>query len=260
VSEVVHLEEAGAVATLVLDDPPVNAMGNELLRRLGEHLRALATREDIRVVVITGAGEKSFAAGANLREFAEMLGDAQAIEEHTALSRAAFDAVAAAPQPVVAALQASALGGGFELAMACDFVVADERARLGLPESGLGLMPGAGGTQRLPRVVGRSRALVMMLLGTVLGAPEAQALGLVHTIAPPGEARERTERLAATLADRPRLAVQAIKRAVRAGLDQPLADALATEHGEFARLLASDDARIGVDAFLARHEPGFKHS
>ncbi len=257
--ELVTVEVEGAVATVRLDNPPANAMALPLLLALGDRALELAGEEAIRAVVLASSGERAFAAGADLAEFAALLGSPSEIEEHTSASRRALDALAAMPQPVVAAVQAAAVGGGFELALACDLIVADERARFGLPEVNLGLMPGAGGTQRLSRRVCVPHAAGMILTGSLIPAAEAQRLGLVWEVAEPGGADAAAAALAAGLAARPRLAVQAIKRALREGADQPLAAALDAERELFSALLASADAGIGVRAFLEREKPEFVH-
>jgi enoyl-CoA hydratase/carnithine racemase len=255
----IRVARSGPIATVVLDNPPVNAMGNDLLEALGRELRGLGEDPSIRVVVIAGAGERAFAAGASLEEFAEMIGSSEAISAHTALARAAFDAIGQIPQPVIAAVQATAVGGGFELALACDLVVADESARFGLPETGLGLIPGAGGTQRLPRRLGLPRATALVLLGSRITAHEAERLGLVHEVSQPGECLARAGDLAATLAERPRLALAAAKRLLRDAADRPLDEGLDRERDAFVALLSSEDARTGVEAFLAGTTPEFRH-
>ena len=159
----------------------------------------------------------------------------------------------------MAAVQAAAVGGGLELALSCDLIVADERARLGVPEVGLGLIPGAGGTQRLPRRIGAARAAELVLRGRLLKAAEAERIGLVNEAVPVGTALDRALELAAELASRPAVAVQAAKRAMRIGSELPLSEGLDVEHTEFLATLASADAREGVDAFLNRRRPQFVH-
>ena len=188
-----------------------------------------------------------------------MLDSPDEIAYHTALTRRLFDTISALRQPVVAAVQAAAVGGGLELALSCDLIVADERARLGVPEVGLGLIPGAGGTQRLPRRVGPARAAELVLRGRLLKASEAEQIGLVNEAAAEGNALVRALELASELASRPAVAVQAAKRAMRIGLELPLSEALDAEHTEFLATLASADAREGVDAFLNRRRPQFVH-
>jgi enoyl-CoA hydratase len=255
----VEVRRDDAVGVVTIDNPPVNTLGNPVLEAL---LGAVDTfREDsgVRSVVITGAGEKAFASGADLPEFVQMLDSPDEIAYHTSLTRRLFDSISRLRQPVVAAVQAAAVGGGLELALSCDLIVADERARLGVPEVGLGLIPGAGGTQRLPRRIGAARAAELVLRGRLLKAAEAAQIGLVNEVAPEGTALDRALELASELAARPAVAVQAAKRAMRIGLELPLSDGLDAEHTEFLATLASADAREGVDAFLNRRRPQFVH-
>jgi enoyl-CoA hydratase/carnithine racemase len=222
-------------------------------------VESLEADPGVRAVVITGTGEKAFASGADLPEFVQMLDAPDEIAYHTSLTRRLFGTISALRQPVVAAVQAAAVGGGLELALSCDLIVADERARLGVPEVGLGLIPGAGGTQRLPRRIGAPRAAELVLRGRLLKAGEAQQIGLVNEVAPEGTALDRALELASELAARPAVAVQAAKRAMRIGFGLPLSEGLDAEHTEFLATLASADAREGVDAFLNRRRPEFVH-
>jgi enoyl-CoA hydratase len=255
----VQVRRGDAVGVVTIDNPPVNTLGNPVLEALLAAVESLEADPGIRSVVITGTGEKAFASGADLPEFVQMLDSPDEIAFHTSLTRRLFDTISALRQPVVAAVQAAAVGGGLELALSCDLIVADERARLGVPEVGLGLIPGAGGTQRLPRRVGAARAAELVLRGRLLKAAEAQQIGLVNEVAPEGTALERALELASELASRPAVAVQAAKRAMRVGIGLPLSEGLDAEHTEFLATLASADAREGVDAFLNRRRPEFAH-
>ncbi len=255
----VHLRRDDAVAVLTIDNPPVNTLGNPLLEELLNMIGSIEHDPSARVVVITGSGAKAFASGADLPEFAQMLDSEEEIAYHTSLTRRLFSVLSDLRQPVVAAVQAAAVGGGLELALCCDLIVADEGARLGLPEVGLGLIPGAGGTQRLPRRIGPARAAELVLTGRLLSASEAERVGLVNAVAPAGRALGVALELASELATRPAVAVQAAKRALRAGADLPLSEALDVERSQFRTTLASVDAREGVGAFLARRRPEFVH-
>jgi enoyl-CoA hydratase/carnithine racemase len=258
-NDLVEVRRADAVGVVTINNPPVNTLGNPVLEALLGAVESLRDDPAVRSVVITGSGEKAFASGADLPEFVQMLDSPDEIAYHTALTRRLFDTISALRQPVVAAVQAAAVGGGLELALSCDLIVADERARLGVPEVGLGLIPGAGGTQRLPRRVGPARAAELVLRGRLLKASEAEQIGLVNEAAAEGNALVRALELASELASRPAVAVQAAKRAMRIGLELPLSEALDAEHTEFLATLASADAREGVDAFLNRRRPQFVH-
>lgn len=255
----VHTGRDGAVGVVTVDNPPVNTLGNSVLEALLSAVGAFAEDPGIRSLVITGTGEKAFTSGADLPEFIQMLDSREEVSYHTSLTRRLFDKISHLRQPVVAAVQPAAVGGGLELALSCDLIVADKRARLGVPEVGLGLIPGAGGTQHLPRRIGVGRAMELVLRGRLLKAAEAERIGLVNDVAPEGTALERALELAAELASRPAVAVQAAKRAMRLGLELPLNEGLDVEHAEFLATLGSADAREGVDAFLNRRQPRFVH-
>jgi enoyl-CoA hydratase/carnithine racemase len=255
----VQVRRQDAVGVVTIDNPPVNTLGNPVLEALLGSIESLEADPAIRAVVITGTGHKAFASGADLPEFVQMLDSPDEIAFHTSLTRRLFGTISELRPPVVAAVQAAAVGGGLELALSCDLIVADERARLGVPEVGLGLIPGAGGTQRLPRRIGAARAIELVLRGRLLKAADAERIGLVNEVAPEGSALERALELAAELASRPAVAVQAAKRAMRIGIGLPLNEGLDVEHDEFLGTLASEDAREGVDAFLNRRRPEFVH-
>ena len=255
----VKVEVADGVATVAVNSPPVNAMGAGVLHGLASTARSLAGDDAVRAVVVVGAGTKAFMAGADISEFAELRERPAGMQEHAALAGRMWDAWRALPQPVVAAVQASAVGGGLEFALACDIIVADETAMFGLPEVKLGLIPGGGGTQRLPARVGAAAAKELMLLGSLVDAERARALGLVNRVAPHGQALALAQQLAAEIAARPRVAVQAIKRAVDASRPD-LAAGLARERQIFLEVSRSDDFTEGFSAFLEKRAPHFTHS
>ncbi len=245
-TELVHLEErTDGVAVITLDNPPVNALSRALLAELATVARALANNAAVRAVVVTGAG-KVFAAGADITEFGGP-DEARDIGEHF---RAAFDAVAAIPRPVIAAIHGVALGGGFELAMACDLRVAADSARIGQPEILLGVIPGAGATQRLARLVGPARAKHLIWSGRQVKADEALALGLVDEVFPAAALHDGALGLASSLAAGPTMAIALAKRVIDAGLDAPLERGLDLEVEAFVEVFATDDAKIGVRSFL----------
>jgi enoyl-CoA hydratase len=248
------------VATVTVDNPPVNALGDETLAELAQAAERLDGDSAVRAIVVTGAGERTFISGADLREFERMLGDRAAMEAHVALTGRVFGAWAALAQPVVAAVSGYALGGGLEFALVCDFIVADPRARLGVPEVGLGLIPGAGGTQRLPQRVGLGAARRMLLTGELLRAPEAKDVGLVDFVAAGGAALSEAQALATRLAALPAGAVRAAKTALRAAAAEDLTHGLAVERRLFLGVAASADAQEGAAAFLAKRPPQFIHS
>jgi enoyl-CoA hydratase/carnithine racemase len=252
----VRVERDGPVAVVTVDSPPVNAIGDAVLDGLAAAAAAVGADDGIRAVVLTGAGEKAFLAGADLNELQSILDGSVPSEEYTARVRAVLEAWERLPQPVVAAVQASGVGGGLEVALVCDLIVADPRARFGLPEVRLGLMPGAGGTQRLLRRVPLGAARELLLLGGTIDAETALRLGLADRVAAPGAALDEAHELAGRIAALPALATRAIKRAVSADLEPGL-----DREGELFRgLLGSADAREGVAAFVERREPRFNRA
>jgi enoyl-CoA hydratase len=246
----VHLERrADGVAVLRLDNPKVNALSAALLRQLEAAARSL-TDDPPGAVVVTG-GDRLFAAGADITEFG---GPEDAREVGGAFLRA-FDAVADIPRCVIAAISGFALGGGCELALACDLRIASDKAKFGQPEILLGIIPGGGGTQRLARLVGPARAKEMILTGRQVRADEALRIGLVDEVVAPDELHDRAFALAAELAAGPVVAQGLAKRAIDRGLQGSLRAGLDLEQELFAEVFATDDARIGVAAFL-EHGPG----
>ncbi|MDT9591659.1 enoyl-CoA hydratase-related protein [Nocardioides zeae] len=243
------------VATVTVDSPPVNAMGRAVLGGLGEAAAALAAADDVRVVVLTGAGTKAFMAGADIEEFETVRSSPGGMATHSEWAGGVLAAWAALPQPVIAAVQASAVGGGLEIALTADLVVTDPRAKFGLPEVKLGLIPGGGGTQRLPRRVGTARALRLMLLGSVVPASAALEMGLVDEVAEPGEVLVAAEALAARIAAMPRVAVQALKRCVDPGLSA----AIDEERRIFLEVARSEDFVEGVAAFVEKRPAVYTH-
>ena len=241
----VHTElRDDGVAVLRLDNPKVNALSGALLGELEEAAVAL-TKDPPGAVVVTG-GDRIFAAGADISEFG---GPDEARQIGGRFLRA-LDALAAIPRCVIAAIGGFALGGGCELALACDLRIASERAKLGQPEILLGIIPGGGGTQRLARLVGPSRAKDLILTGRQVGADEALRIGLVDEVVAPDELHDRALALAAELAKGAVVAQGLAKRAIDRGLDRSLAEGLALEQELFAEVFTTEDSRIGVASFL----------
>ena len=241
---------ADGVTTLRLNRPPLNALSEGLLRELAEAARELALDASVKAVVV-GGGEKAFAAGADIAEF----GSGDDARRIGGCFRAAFDAVASIPRPVIAAIRGFALGGGLELALACDLRVASESARLGQPEVLLGIIPGAGATQRLPRLVGPARAKELIWSGRQVRADEALAIGLVERVVPAGEVEHQAIEWAQSFAAGAVVAMGLAKRAIETGLDGPLSTGLDAEADAFVEVFDTEDAVVGVRSFL-EHGPG----
>jgi enoyl-CoA hydratase/carnithine racemase len=246
----VHLERRDdGVAVLTLDNPKVNALDTDLLGQLHAAVGDLA--DDLPGAVVVTGGPRLFAAGAEISEFG---GPAEAARVGGAF-REALDALAALPRATIASISGFALGGGCELALACDFRIAGERAKLGQPEILLGIIPGGGGTQRLARLVGPARAKDLILTGRQVNAAEALAIGLVDEVVAPDELERVTFERAAALASGAVVAQGLAKQAIDGGLETTLADGLALEQRLFAEVFATEDAGIGVASFL-EHGPG----
>ncbi|MEA2675592.1 MAG: enoyl-CoA hydratase [Chloroflexota bacterium] len=249
--------ELGRVARLELVNPPLNLVTRELLEALDVALATLAAApaNDVRAVVVSGRGDRAFSAGSHVGEFEDQRGPGG--RERHLLESGVGSRLAALPMPTIAAIEGNALGGGLELALCCDLRIASERARLGLPEVRLAVTPGAGGTQRLPRVVGAARARELILTGRVLTAAEAERIGLVHEVVPAGAAVARAMAIGEEIAARGPLAVREAKRLIDLATDADLETGLAAELEASQRIFASDDMLEGAAAFFAKRDPEY---
>jgi len=249
-------EAADGVVTITLNRPEVhNAMNEQMRQELTRCFGDLATSDAARVVVVTGAGERAFSAGADIREFVEPQVPVRFRESRKRVDfRQAMDRC---PQPIIGAIRGYALGGGLELALACDIRIAGEDAQLGLTEVNLAIIPGGGGTQRLPRLIGRGRALEMILTGARIDAREAWRIGLVERVVPAADVLASARELARTLAEKAPVALRYAKEAVVKGIELPLADGLRLEN-DLATLLRTTEDRVeGAKAFLEKRKPRF---
>lgn len=249
------LDVCDRIATLIVNRPEVrNALGKETVEEIHAALRALAARDDVNVLILTGAGDKAFVSGADIREIRQR-GKREALE---AINQELFTAVDNFPWPVIAAVNGYALGGGFELALACDLRVAAEEAKFGFPETGLGIIPAAGGTQRLPRYVGWGRAKEIIFTGEMIDARRAEELGLVSRVVPRAEVLTAARELASKILTRGPLAIRLAKLslnvAARAGLDA----GLQVERLAQTILFESKDKQEGTTAFLEKRKPQFR--
>ncbi|MEN3120836.1 enoyl-CoA hydratase-related protein [Janibacter sp. LM] len=251
-SEVVRLEVADGIATIVLDRPKMNALDAQMQQRLVEVAEEVSTRTDVSAVIVWG-GERVFAAGADIKEMAEMSYPDMAA--HVRLLQRFSQALAAIPKPTVAAITGFALGGGLETALCCDFRVVADNAKLGLPEITLGIIPGAGGTQRLPRLVGPARAKELIFTGRMVSAAEALEIGLADEVVPAAEVLEAARRKVAPFVGGPAQALRAAKEAVDRGLEVDLGTGLGIEAQLFSALFATQDQKSGMRSFMD-HGPG----
>jgi enoyl-CoA hydratase len=245
--EYVRVETDQALATIRLDRPPMNALNAQVQEEIAAAAAEVSADPAVRAVVLYG-GPKVFAAGADIKEMADASSARMAVD--AGRLQASFAAVAKIPKPVVAAITGYALGGGLELALCADFRVAGQGARVGQPEILLGVIPGAGGTQRLPRLIGPARAKDIIFTGRFVAAQEAQAIGLVDRVVPDGEVYAAARDLVAGYAAGPALALRAAKQAVDAGLESDLDTGLEIERLQFASLFATEDQGAGMRSFL----------
>ena len=247
--EFVKLEVADGVGTILLNRPPINALNDQLTGELADAAQVASESDEIRAVIIYG-GEKVFAGGADIKQMAEASYSEMALR--SGRLQAAMGLVAGIPKPVVAAITGYALGGGLELALAADFRIAGESARLGQPEILLGIIPGAGGTQRLPRLVGPARAKDIVFSGRMLKSSEAHAIGLVDVVAADDSVYQAAQDMVKRYAAGPALALRAAKQSIDHGLDVDLATGLEIERVQFAALFSTEDQRAGMRSFMEK--------
>jgi enoyl-CoA hydratase len=252
--ENVIVEKDGVIAVVTLNRPQqLNALSYALFKDLSLAMQELDRDDQIRVIIVTG-GQKVFAAGADIKEMADRGPFDERLQERLAYR----DRINKISKPVIAAVSGFALGGGCELAMSCDIVVAAENARFGQPEINLGIIPGSGATQRLPRLVGKHRAMEMMLTGEFMSAADAERFGLVNRVVPLEMLMEEAKGIANKIAAKPALAVKAAKEAVLKSANLPLDEGLEFERKSFWLLFASEDRSEGMKAFLEKRKPQFK--
>ena len=254
-SELIALE-LGRVAHLELVNPPLNLFTGELVLQLREALRAIEAADDVRAVVISGRGERAFSAGSHVGEFEDQAGEAG--RDRHQLDQDVWRQLAELPMPTIAAIEGHCLGGGLELALCCDIRIASETAKLGLPEVKLAVIPGSGGTQRLPRVVGATRAKELILTGRVLTASEAEAIGLANRVVPAGGAVAAAQELGTEIAARGPVAVREAKRLIDTALDRDIGAGLEAEFEASERIFATEDMVEGARAFFEKRDPDYR--
>ncbi|MEM7582494.1 MAG: enoyl-CoA hydratase-related protein [Acidobacteriota bacterium] len=255
-SKAVLLEREGRVAILTVNRPDkLNALNNEVRDLTLEYLAEIENDDSVGAVVITGAGDKAFIAGADIKEFE---GRSPFDQREAMRFPRVFDVMANFPKPVIAMINGFCLGGGCELSMSCDIRIASDKARLGQPEIKLGLIPGGGGTQRLPRLVGVGQAMKLILTGDMIGAEEAQRIGLVDDVVPHDELRSTTLELANKIASQSPLTVRVAKEAVRASERMSIEEGIVYERDLFCLCFSTEDKAEGVDAFLNKRRAEWK--
>lgn len=251
--EFISYEIERATAIIVINRPPVNALNTALMNELEEVFEEIGRKDEVRAVILTGAGNRVFVAGADVNE---VLGyGREAGEDFSARGQKIINKIANFKRPVICAVNGLALGGGCELAMACDMRIMSEKASMGQPEAGLGVMPGAGGTQRLPRLVPRGMAKLLLFTGDGISASEALRIGLVEKVVPADQVLAAAKEVADKIAGKGPEAIRLIKRAINEGLDLPLSEALNLEGRLFGEVCGTEDKNEGITAFLEKRAP-----
>jgi len=253
----IDLSKEGGVGSINVNRPEaLNALNRETLSELQSALEDVRVDEEIQVLIISGSGEKAFVAGADIKEL--MVLDPVAAKKTSELGQGVFDLIERFPKPVIGAINGFCLGGGCELAMACHLRIASEEARFGQPEVKLGLIPGYGGTQRLPRLVGRGRALEMILTGEMVSAQKAEEMGLVNQVVRAAELMQTCRSLAEKIMKNGPMALQYALEAVHSGLEMPLSEGLSLESTLFGLCSATEDMKEGTGAFVEKRKAVFK--
>jgi enoyl-CoA hydratase/carnithine racemase len=248
------------IAVIAIDHPPANAFDQRTLDELGAAVDEAIANADVKAIIVTGAGQFAFVAGADIKEIKAMEGNQDAIRAYMEKGQKLFSKIEASTKPVIAAINAVALGGGLELALACHLRVAGDKARFGLPEINLGIMPGWGGTQRLQRVVGKSKAIEMILTGDILNAQEAYRINLVNKVVPATAVVKEAMGLAKKITEKGGVAIAKALESINAGSDLPMAEGLAIELDGITGLAMTNDAREGILAFIEKRRANFTDS
>ena len=255
--ETIIFEVDNGVATITFNRPKaLNALNNELFDELSTALDDIQDNEDIRVLILTGAGDKAFVAGADITHLATL--DALGSKVFAGKGQNIISKLQGLNIPVIGAVNGFALGGGNEVALACDFIYASENAKFGLPEINLGLIPGFGGTQRLPRRVGLAMAKEMLFTGKMISAEEARAIGMVNKVCPPESLMDDVKKTARAIAAKGKVSLRAAKQTMNSGLDVDIATGCKMEEDAFGLCMAGEDAKEGITAFLEKRKPEFK--
>lgn len=256
-TELVKVSVEDNIAVVSIDHKPVNALNKATLEGLDQVVDAIAAEKEVKAAIITGAGSMAFVAGADIKEVSQLSSPEQALEM-SAMGQRVFLKWQRLQKPVIAAINGVCLGGGLELAMACHFRVSGDRARFGQPEISLGIIPGWGGTQRLPRLIGRAKAIEWILSGEVYPAQEAQRLGLLNMVVPQDRVLKAAKDLARKITSKGAVAVGQALAAIEQGLDTTLENGMQIEADAFAKIAQTADAKEGITAFLEKRQPKFQ--
>ncbi|MEE9151067.1 MAG: enoyl-CoA hydratase-related protein [Thermoplasmata archaeon] len=253
----VMVEKDNNIGIITVNRPQaLNALNSETLSDLGTAFKALGDDAEVDVIIITGSGEKAFVAGADIKEMKDL--SPMEARKFMHFGQSVFNVIDNLPKPTIAAVNGYALGGGCELALACDMILASEKAKFGLPEVTLGIHPGFGGTQRLPRLVGAAKAKELIFTGEMIDANEALRIGLVNKVVPPEKLIEEAKTLAQKILKNGQIAIRLVKSAINAGLNVPLEKGLAYEAETQGLAFATEDKNEGFEAFLEKRKPNFK--
>ncbi|MFJ7308882.1 enoyl-CoA hydratase [Peribacillus frigoritolerans] len=256
--KLVRVEKRDGIATVIIDNPPMNVLSSQVTRELGEVFSLLAKDSEVVVVILTGAGNRAFMAGADIKEFPQWL-ERDDLKDINMGSHKVLNLIDDLPKPTIAMLNGITFGGGCELALTCDIRIAEAHVQIGLPEVKLGLFPGGGGTQRLPRLIGEAKAKELMFTGDPLTAEEALQIGLVNQVVQSGEGMEAARTLAKKIAGYSLQALSRIKQAVNQGMELPFEAAINQEADLFEEVFKTQDVREGVQAFIEKRSPQFNH-
>lgn len=257
-TQVVHTETQDGYAIVTINNPPMNVISSQVFKELDQTFNELKKDESVNAVIVTGQGDKVFAAGADIKEFPQLIGQknlkANFLETHAILNR-----IDNFEKPVIAMLNGMTFGGGCEVALCCDIRIAEEHAQVGLPEITLGLFPGGGGTQRLPRLVGEAKAKELMFTGEAVSAAEAERIGLVNKVTATGEGMESARKMAKRIGRFSLPALSRIKRAVDEGMEMNIEKGTELEAGLFEEVFQTEDVQEGVKAFIEKRKPVFQN-
>lgn len=255
--ETLLYQQEGSIGTLTVNRPQaLNSLNKQVLEELQLFADQIQLNQEIRVLIITGSGEKAFVAGADIKSMQGM--SPQEAEEFSIMAQTAFNTIENLPFAVIAAVNGFALGGGCELALSCDIILASEKAKFGLPETSLGLLPCFGGTQRLPRAIGLYKAREMVFSGEFYSAKDCQEFGFVNRVVAPEELAPEAQKLAATIASRGPAAVAKAKQSLNTGFELHISDGLKQEARLFGELFVTEDHNEGIGAFIEKRSPDFK--
>ncbi|MFC0270678.1 enoyl-CoA hydratase [Metabacillus herbersteinensis] len=252
------VERKEKVAVVTINNPPLNVMNHQVVKELKEVFEELEHDQSIVSIILTGSGDRAFMAGADIKEFPQLIGQ-QGIKSNFMENHQIFNAIDDCSKPTIAVLNGITFGGGCELALTCDLRIAEDHIQIGLPEIKLGLFPGGGGTQRLPRAIGEAKAKELMFTGDPIDAERAERIGLVNYVVPKGEGLEKALQLAVRISRHSLPALSRIKKAVDEGLNKSLYDGVELEAELFEEVFQTDDIKEGVQAFIEKRKPAFTH-